>query len=60
MIDAVIDAQGNVVEMQLVSGNPLLVTPALAALRQWKYQPTMLNGEPTPVKVLVTIQFRLG
>lgn len=59
VIDAVIDTDGNVVQMQVLSGHPLLVPSALAALRQWKYQPTILNEEPVPVQLVVTIKFRL-
>ncbi|MCL4524767.1 MAG: TonB family protein [Acidobacteria bacterium] len=60
VIDAVIDVNGNVVEMQVVSGHPLLVPAAVDALRLWKYQPTILNDEPVPVQLLVTIKFRLN
>jgi protein TonB len=59
VIDAVIDTQGNVVEMRAVSGNPLLVMAAMQALRQWKYEPTILGGQPFPVRLLVTITFEL-
>lgn len=57
VIDAVIDEQGNVVEMQTVSGQPLLVIAAMEALRHWKYEPTTLGGEAIPVRLLVTIAF---
>lgn len=60
VIDAVIDVKGNVVEMQVLSGHPLLVPAALDALRKWKYQPTILNDEPVPVQLIVTIKFRLN
>ncbi len=60
MIDAVIDTAGNVVEMQVLSGHPLLVPSALDALRRWKYEPTYLNDEPVPVRLLVTIKFQLS
>jgi len=59
VIDAVIDTSGNVVEMQVMSGHPLLVSAALDALKRWKYQPTILNEQPVPVQLLVTIRFRL-
>lgn len=57
VIDAVIDTQGNVVEMRTVSGHPLLALAAMEALRHWKYEPTTLGGEAVPVKLLVTITF---
>ncbi len=60
IIDAVIDASGNVVEMQVLSGPPLLVPAALEALARWKYEPTLLNGEPIAVRMHVTVSFRLG
>jgi protein TonB len=60
VIDAVIDTQGNVVEEHTVSGNEFLVGAAMDALRQWKYEPTVLNGQVFPVDLRVTITFRLG
>jgi protein TonB len=60
VLDCVIDPQGNVTQIQLVSGHPLLVQAALDAVRQWKYQPTLLNGEPVAVEMRVTVQFTLG
>jgi periplasmic protein TonB len=57
VIDAVIDAQENVVEMRAVSGQPILVLAATEALRHWKYEPTILGGEAIPVQLLVTITF---
>ena len=59
MIEAVIDTHGNVVEMRAVSGPPLLIPAAIEALRQWKYEPTILAGQPYPVRLSVTITFRL-
>jgi protein TonB len=59
-IDCVIDEHGDVTQMQVVSGEPLLVTAALNAVEQWKYQPTLLNGKPIPVDMIVTVTFTLG
>jgi protein TonB len=59
-IDAVIDPTGNVVEMQVVSGPPLLIQAALDAVREWKYEPTYLNDQPVPVRLIVTVVFRLN
>lgn len=59
VIDAVIDTQGNVVDMHPASGNPLLLITAMTALRQWKYEPTILGGQAYPVQMLVTITFEL-
>jgi periplasmic protein TonB len=57
VIDAVIDTQGNVVEMRTVSGQQILALAAMEALRHWKYEPTILGGEAIPVELLVTITF---
>lgn len=59
VIDAVIDTQGNVVEMHPTSGNPLLLIAAMEALRHWRYEPTILGGQAYPVRLLVTITFEL-
>jgi protein TonB len=60
LIDSVIDAQGNVTQMKVVSGQPLLITAAIDALRQWRYSPTLLNGVPVTVEMEVTVKFRLS
>jgi len=59
-IDAVLDEQGNVIEMHVVSGPPLLYQAALDALKKWKYEPTYLNDQPIAVQMIVTITFVLG
>jgi protein TonB len=58
-IDALVDAAGKVSSMKVVSGPVLLHQAAMEALRQWKYQPAMLDGKPVPMHLTVTIQFRL-
>jgi periplasmic protein TonB len=60
VIDAVIDEQGIIVEMRVVSGHPLLVPSALDAVRKWKYEPTYLNGQPIAVDLVVTVNFQLA
>ncbi len=59
LIDSVIDEHGNIVEMQVVSGHPLLIPAAVDAVRKWKYEPTYLNDQPVPVQLVVTVFFRL-
>ena len=58
-IDAVIDTEGDVVEMRVVSGHPLLISAALEAVKQWKYEPTYLNDQPIAVQLIVTVNFQL-
>lgn len=59
-IDCVVDERGNVTQMNIVSGNPLLVSSALKAVAQWKYQPTLLNGQPISVNMVVNVTFALS
>ena len=59
VIDAVIDKTGSVVEMKVVSGPPLLIPAALAAVRMWRYEPTYLNEEPIDVRFILTVHFEL-
>jgi protein TonB len=57
-IDALIDADGNVSAMKVLSGPALLREAALQSLKQWKYQPAELDGKPTAMHLTVTLQFR--
>ncbi len=57
VIDAIIDEKGNVVQEKVVSGHPLLLQAALKAVSQRKYEPTILDGEPTPVDLRVEVNF---
>jgi protein TonB len=59
LVDALIDPTGHVTTMKVVSGPTLLHQAAMDALRQWTYQPAMLDGKPVPMHLTVTIQFRL-
>jgi protein TonB len=58
-IDATIDMEGNVIDVRVVNGHPLLYNAALNAVRQWKYEPTYLNDEPVPIEMNVTVSFRI-
>lgn len=57
IIDAVIDANGNVVQARVVSGPALLLQSALRAVAQWRYQPTILDGQPVSIRMHVTLHF---
>jgi len=59
-LQAVIAKDGSVVELQVLSGHPLLVQAALDAVRQWRYHPTLLNGEPVEVVTTVDVIFTLS
>ena len=56
----IIDHEGNVANLQLVSGHPLLVEAAKQAVLQWTYRPTWLNGSPVEVVTQVDVNFTLG
>jgi periplasmic protein TonB len=60
IIEAVLDEFGNVVEMKVVSGHPLLLQAALDAVRQWKYEPTYLNDLPVAVQMNISVTFTLS
>jgi protein TonB len=57
VIEAVIDEHGNVTGMRAIGGQPLLIPAALSAVSKRKYQPTILDGEPTPIDLRVEITF---
>jgi len=59
VIEAIIDEHGNVTSMHALSGQPLLIPAALAAVAKRKYQPTVLDGEPTPIDLRVEITFTM-
>jgi protein TonB len=57
---ATISKEGNIENLQLVSGHPLLVNAAKEAVLQWKYRPTMLNGSPVEVITDIIVNFTLS
>jgi protein TonB len=59
VMTALIDKGGNVQNLQVVSGHPLLVPAAIEAVKQWRYQPFLLNGQPVEVETTVTVNFRV-
>src|SRR5271166_4361884 len=59
-LHAIIGKSGNVEQLQVVSGHPLLVQSALDAVKQWRYQPTLLNGEPVEVDTEIDVIFSLA
>jgi periplasmic protein TonB len=59
-LHAIIGKNGQVEQLQVISGHPLLVQSALDAVRQWRYQPTLLNGEPVEVDTEIDVIFSLA
>ena len=60
VLDALVDETGKVVEMAVTSGPPALQSAAREAVRNWKYAPARLNGEPIPVHTTVKVRFNLN
>jgi len=60
VLHAIIGKDGSVQQLQFVSGPPLLMRSAMVAVRQWQYEPTLLNGEPVEVDTTVSVVFTLG
>lgn len=60
VLHAIISKTGSIENLQVVSGHPMLTQAALEAVRQWKYKPYYLNGEPVEVDTTITVNFSLG
>jgi protein TonB len=58
--NAIIGKDGTIQNLQLVSGHPLLAPAATEAVKQWVYQPTLLNGEPVEVVTQIDVNFTLS
>ena len=59
-LHGVIGRDGAVRELQVLSGHPLLIKSAVDAVKQWVYQPTLLNGEPVEVNAPIEVHFTLA
>jgi serine/threonine-protein kinase len=57
--NAIIGRDGAIQDLQFVSGHPRLARSALEAVRQWKYRPTLLKGEPVEVVTQIEVNFTL-
>ena len=60
VLHAIIAKDGSIQELQFVSGPPLLMKAAMDAVREWRYRPTLLNGEPVEVDTTIDVVFTLG
>jgi periplasmic protein TonB len=59
-LNAVIGKDGTVGSLSVVKGHPLLVQAAIDAVKQWRYKPTLLNGEPVEVQTTIDVNFTLS
>lgn len=60
VLKAIIDKNGDIQDLQLISGHPMLVPGAIAAVKQWRYKPYLLNGQPVEVETTITVIFTLS
>lgn len=59
-LEAIISRDGTIQDLKVISGHPLLVKSALEAVQRWRYQPTLLNGEPVEVITEIEVNFTLA
>jgi TonB family protein len=57
---AIIGKEGNVIDLTVISGHPLLIPSAIEAVRTWVYQTTLLNGEPVEVATQIDVNYTLS
>lgn len=58
VLHAIIAREGTVQQLAVMSGPPALTSAAVDAVRKWRYQPYLLNGEPVIVDTTITVNFR--
>jgi protein TonB len=58
-VEALVDEQGHVADARVLTSIPLLDKSALDAARQWEFTPTLLNGQPVPVLLMLEMHFTL-
>jgi len=60
LLQAEISTEGTIENLHLISGHPMLAPAAIEAVKQWRYKPYILNGEPVPVETQITVIFSLA
>ena len=60
VLQALISKDGSIENLHLVSGHPMLAPAAIEAVKQWKYKPYFLNGEPVEVETTINVNFTLA
>ncbi|MGB7517850.1 MAG: energy transducer TonB, partial [Candidatus Acidiferrum sp.] len=59
-LHAIISTDGSIQALEVVTGDPLFLQSALAAVREWRYQPTILDGQPIEVDTHITVIYNLS
>jgi protein TonB len=60
VLQATISKTGTIENLRVISGNAMLQSSAMDAVRSWRYRPYLLNGEPVEVETTVNVVFTLG
>jgi protein TonB len=60
ILEATVGPRGRVRDVRVLRSHPLLATSAVEAVRQWEYEPLILNGKPQPFILTVTVSYHLG
>jgi periplasmic protein TonB len=60
VLHAIIGTDGEVHDLQFVSGPKKLVEPSMEAVKRWRYRPTLFNGEPVEVDTTISVAYTLG
>jgi protein TonB len=60
VLQAEISKDGSIENLRLISGHPMLAPSAIEAVKQWRYKPYFLNGEPVAVETQITVNFTLA
>jgi periplasmic protein TonB len=60
VLRAIINREGRIENLQVLSGHPMLVPAAIDAVRQWRYRPYVLNDQPVEVETQITVNFLLA
>jgi protein TonB len=59
VLSALISRAGEIENLRVLSGHPLLITAAIEAVKRWRYRPYLLNGDPVEVETQITVTFSL-
>jgi protein TonB len=59
LLQATISKSGVIENLRAVQGHPILIQAAMDAVKQWKYKPYILNGEPVEVETTIKVQFHM-
>jgi TonB family protein len=59
VLHTIIDREGRIAELEVLTGHPLLIESAMKAVKQWQYRPYILNGKPVEVETTIKVQFQM-